>query len=105
MYAGGITVWAKASLATETRIPLRNGRALRIKQTFWSPWHGLRLVIMGTATSILECSTRYPWLGKVNCTAGSVAYGEFGSNPSITGIGVCILAWCCVLDVMKSLED
>ncbi|KAF8848435.1 hypothetical protein BDZ45DRAFT_283548 [Acephala macrosclerotiorum] len=42
---------------------------------------------MGTATSVLACSNRYPWLGEVNCTQGSVAFGEFGSNASITGIG------------------
>lgn len=59
---------------------------------------------MGAATSVLECSNRYPWLGEVNCTVGSVAYGEFGSNPSITGIGVCILAWCCLLNVLANWE-
>ncbi|KAL2064497.1 hypothetical protein VTL71DRAFT_4991 [Oculimacula yallundae] len=42
---------------------------------------------MGTATSVLECSKRYEWLPEINCTSGSVAHGDFGSNPAITGIG------------------
>jgi hypothetical protein len=44
--------------------------------------------VMGTATSVLECSKRYPWQPEANCTTGSVPYGAFGSNPSITGVGV-----------------
>ena len=46
---------------------------------------------MGTATSVLKCQTRYEWLGPINCTMGSVPFGEFGSNPNITGIGVSLL--------------
>ncbi|KUJ18650.1 uncharacterized protein LY89DRAFT_501176 [Mollisia scopiformis] len=42
---------------------------------------------MGTATSVLECQTRYEWLGPINCTLDSVPFGQFGSNASITGIG------------------
>jgi len=42
---------------------------------------------MGTATSVLVCDNRYPWLGGVNCTTDSVPFGQFGSNASITGIG------------------
>ena len=43
---------------------------------------------MGTSNSVLQCSTRYPWLPEVECTSGSVPYGSFASNPAITGIGV-----------------
>jgi hypothetical protein len=43
---------------------------------------------MGTATSVLECSNRYPYLPEVNCNASSVEFGNFPSNPAITGVGV-----------------
>jgi len=43
---------------------------------------------MGTATSVLECSNRYPYLPEVNCSASSVEFGNFPSNPAITGVGV-----------------
>lgn len=43
---------------------------------------------MGTATSVLECSNRYPYLPEVNCNASSVEFGQFSSNPAITGVGV-----------------
>lgn len=42
---------------------------------------------MGTASSVLECSTRYSWLPPIECRSGSVPFGSFGSNPAITGIG------------------
>jgi len=43
---------------------------------------------MGTATSVMECKKKYDWLPDMNCTAGSIRYGEFASDPSITGVGV-----------------
>jgi hypothetical protein len=43
---------------------------------------------MGTATSVLQCSNRYPYLPEVNCNASSVEFGQFPSNPAITGVGV-----------------
>jgi hypothetical protein len=44
--------------------------------------------IMGTATSVVECANRYPYLPEVNCTKSSVEFGQFTSNPAVTGIGV-----------------
>jgi len=45
---------------------------------------------MGAATSVAECASQYPSLKSIKCGTGSVAFGEFPSNPSITGVGVCL---------------
>lgn len=89
------------SLAS-TKIKCEQSPALNTCWMLWSfldvdggqPCH--LLSNMGTATSVLECSKQYPYLPEVNCNASSVEFGNFPSNPAITGVGVsfCLAKFC-----------